>query len=212
MGLHGGDLSGSLITSRSGSAVYRINMHLKKTDDNNMVSVTASVFSKLINSWCELSLDDSSLVIAPYKTTLETNIMQPYAHGEVVLSVRFNEMGQFEEVNQKIHKAIPSRKYASSIHFQVDGGLNRNPFVETEKVLEFWDVVRSISKSLDIRTTKEHRWSTSDICFVEGDKFILDGFGPIGQKEQERSEYILRHSLLERALLLAMTLKEISKA
>jgi D-alanine-D-alanine ligase len=187
-------------------------MHLKKTDDTNMVSVTASVFSKLINSWCELSLDDSSLVIAPNKTTLETNIMQPYAHGEVILSVRFNEMGQFEAVDQKIYKAIPSRKYASDIHFQVDGGLNRIPFVETEKVLEFWDIVKNISNNLDIRTTKEHRWSTSDICFVEGDKFILDGFGPIGQKEQERSEYILRHSLQERALLLAMTLKEISKA
>ena len=39
LGLHGGDLSGSLIPSRSGSAVYRINMHLKKTDDSNMVSV-----------------------------------------------------------------------------------------------------------------------------------------------------------------------------
>ncbi|GAI04336.1 unnamed protein product [marine sediment metagenome] len=112
MGLHGGDLTGSLVTSRSGSASYRINMHLKKTEDSNMVSVAASVFSKLINSWCELSMDDNSLVIAPYKTTLNTNIMQPYAHGEVVLSVRYNALDQFEELDRKIRKVISSRKFA----------------------------------------------------------------------------------------------------
>ncbi|GAI04339.1 unnamed protein product [marine sediment metagenome] len=76
--------------------------------------------------------------------------------------------------------------------------------------MEFWNAVKQISSKLDIRITKEHRWSTSDICFVEGEKHVLDGFGPIGQKEQDRSEYILRHSMLERALLIAMTLKEIS--
>jgi D-alanine-D-alanine ligase len=212
LGLHGGDISGSLVTSRSGSAVYRINMHLKKTDDANMVSVTSSVFSRLINSWCELSLDDNSLVIAPYKTTLNTNITQPYAHAEVVLSVRFNELEQFEEVDQKIRKVIPARKYADKIHFQLDGGLNRNPFMQTAKVLDLWNTVKNISSKLDIRITKEHRWSTADICFVGEEKHMLDGFGPIGQKEQDRSEYILRHSLLERSLVLAMVLKEIGGA
>lgn len=212
IGIHGGDPGGSLVTSRSGASSYRFNMHLKETGDSNLVSVGASVFTRLINSWCELSLDDNSLVIAPYKTTLNTNIMQPYAHGEVILSVRFNDVEQYLEVDRKIRRMIPVRKYADQLHFQIDGGLRRNPFEETEKVQEFFKTVRTLAGKLDIRTRKEHRWSSSDICFVEGDKYILDGFGPVGQKEQERSEYILRHSLLERALLMAMTLREISKA
>jgi len=78
---------------------------------------------------------------------------------------------------RKIKKAIPSRKYENQIHFQIDGGLTRHPFPETDKVLEFWNMVKNISSKLDIRITKEHRWSTSDICFVEGEKLILDGFG-----------------------------------
>lgn len=210
LGLHGGDISGSLVTSRSGSAFYHCNMHLKKTDDSNMVSVAASVFSKLISNWCELSTDDNSLVIAPYKTALNTNIMQPYAHGEVFLSARYNQMDQFEEVDQKIRKILPQRKYAGKIHFLIDGGLNRDPFVESYKVIEFWNIVKTLAGKLDIRITKEHRWSSADICFVERDNYVLDGFGPIGQKEQDQSEYILRHGLLERALLIGMTLKEIS--
>ena len=210
LGLHGGDLSGSLITSRSGSAFYRFNMHLKNTSDSNMVSVAASVFSKLINNWCELSMDDQSLVIAPYKTSLSTNIMQPYAHGEVQLSVRYNQKEQFGELDSKLKKMIPRRKYADSILFQIDGGLARDPLIESEKINEFYALVRKISKPLDIRITREHRWSSSDICFAEPGLFTLDGFGPIGQKMQDKSEYILKHGLLERALLLAITLKEIS--
>jgi len=175
-----------------------------------MVSVAASIFSRLVNSWCELSMDDNSLVIAPYKTSLNTNIMQPYAHGEVLLSARYSQRDQFKELDQKIRKIVPRRKYADLIHFQIDGGFTRDPFEETEKVMEFWDRIKVLAGKLDIRLTKEHRWSSADICFVVGDVYMLDGFGPIGQKEQDKSEYILRHGLLERALLLAMTLKEIS--
>ena len=210
MGLHGGDLSGSLVTSRSGSAFYTFNMHLKKTDDANMVSVAASVFSRLINSWCELSLEDRSLVIAPYKSSMNTNIMQPYAHGEVQLSVRYNRMEQFGQVEQKLKKLIPSKRFADSIHFQMDGGMSRDPLMDTEKSREFYELVLGLSRNLDVRITREHRWSSSDICFADPAVPILDGFGPIGQKVQDRSEYILRHSLLERALLIAITLKEIS--
>ncbi len=210
VGLHGGDLSGSLITSRSGSAFYRCNMHLKSTDDSKLVTLAASVFTRLINSWCELSMDDETLVIAPYKSSLNTNIMQPYAHGEVLLSVRYNQKEQFSEVDRKLKKMIPARKYGSKIHFQMDGGLSRDPMLETDQVKEFHSRVSKLARSLDIRTAGEHRWSSSDICFVEEGKHVLDGFGPIGQKSQDRSEFVLRHSLLERALLIAMTLKEIS--
>lgn len=211
MGLHGGDLSGSLVTSRSGSAFYTFNMHLKKSDEANMVSVTASVFSRLINSWCELSMDDQSLVIAPYKSFLNTNIMQPYAHGEVQLSVRYNKKEQYSPVEQKIKKLIPRKKFADSIHFQIDGGMSRDPLVESEDSKKFFHLVQDLSRNLDVRITREHRWSSADICFVDPALPILDGFGPIGQKLQDRSEFILRHSLLERALLIAITLKEIAK-
>jgi D-alanine-D-alanine ligase len=211
MGLHGGDLSGSLVTSRSGSAFYTFNMHLKKSDDANMVSVAASTFSRLINSWCELSMDDRSLVIAPYKIQMNTNIMQPYAHGEVQLSVRYNQKEQFGLVEQKLKKLIPRKKFGDSIHFQIDGGMSRDPLVESDKSTEFFKLVQGLSRNLDIRIMKEHRWSSSDICFADPSLPILDGFGPIGQKMQDRSEYILRHSLLERALLIAITLKEVSK-
>jgi len=210
LGLHGGDISGSLVTSRSGSAVYRFNMHLQKTDDANMVTLAASTFTKLVHTWCELSVDDRSLVIAPYRTSLNTNILEPYAHGEVILSVRFNDMALYTSVDNRIRKLIPHRKFTNRILFQIEGGLRRPPMLETASINEFWEKARVTAGKLDIVLRREHRWSSADICFIEKEKQMLDGFGPVGQQEQDKSEYILRHSLLERATLLGVIMKEIS--
>ena len=136
--------------------------------------------------------------------------MQPYAHGEVELSVRYNQQDQFKVVDQKLKKMVPHKKYANAIHFQIEGGLSRNPLMETEKINDFYSKVKEHSGMLDIRITKEHRWSSSDICFADPDLYILDGFGPIGKKVEGQSEFILRHSLLERTLLIASSLKHIS--
>jgi D-alanine-D-alanine ligase len=210
IGTHGGDPNGSLVTSRSGAAYYRMHMHLKETGNAGLVSLASSVFAKLIHTWCELAVKEEGLLIAPNKTTMNSNIMDPYIHGETSLSVRFNDVEQYLRVDKKIRSLIPAKKYAKTILFQIEGGLRRNPFHETETVESFWKLVKPIADKLDIRLTKEHRWSSSDICFVDPGKHALDGFGPVGKKDQEKTEYILRHSLLERALLMAMTLKEIT--
>ena len=83
--------------------------------------------------------------------------------------------------------------------------MNENP-----GIINFWELVKKIARELDVMVTREHRWSSADICFIEQGKEMLDGFGPVGLQQQEKSEYILRHSLLERSALLAVTLKEIS--
>ena len=56
---------------------------------------------------------------------------------------------------------------------------------------------------------EEHRWGSSDICFVDSNKAMVDGMGPLGTKVKGGDEYILSHSLFERSALLALTLLEI---
>ena len=89
--------------------------------------------------------------------------------------------------------------------------MSRDHLVESEKSREFFKMVQKLSRNLDVRITREHRWSSADICYVDPSIPILDGCGPIGRKVQDGSDFILRHSLLERALLIAITLKEISR-
>ena len=78
--------------------------------------------------------------------------------------------------------------------------------VKTDQVERLWQVIKTIATDLDIRLREEHRWSSADVCFADRSAAMVDGFGPVGAKPPKRSEYILRHSLLERSTLLAMTL------
>lgn len=205
IGLHGGGANGSLITSRSGAAVYKCEINLTENKAER-VAQTAAQFSRLVASWCDLSLDDERLVIAPSNYTFNSNIMYPYVHGDVRLSVRFNDMESFNEVSEKIAYKLP-KKYLKGVDWQIVGGLRRPSMEESKKVTDFWHSIKETASKLDIRITKEHRWSSSDICFVDTERTaVIDGLGPVGDHSFEGNEYILTHSLQERALLLAMTL------
>jgi D-alanine-D-alanine ligase len=70
--------------------------------------------------------------------------------------------------------------------------------------------LKKIADRIDLRIIEEHRWSSSNICFVDINKPKIDGLGPIGAKQKEE-EYILRHSILDRSLMLALLLNEVSK-
>lgn len=209
--LHGGDKNGSIVTSRSGNAVYKISTSLLRKEHSEDVAMAASVFYKLINTYCDLSINDEKLVIAPSNMEFRSSIMNIHAYGEAEISVRFNDMDAFNKIDKQLREKIPARKYRNILHFQIEGGLRRPPMPETKTNLDFWNFVKKISQKIDVAITKEHRWSSSDICFIDVNKHILDGFGPVGSKDVGRTEFILRHSLLERSLLIAMTLNELIK-
>ncbi|MHC4518621.1 MAG: M20/M25/M40 family metallo-hydrolase [Planctomycetota bacterium] len=205
LGMHGGQLNGGLVTSRSGAAVYDCRLTLDKPRDAIDVARALGAFTRLISQWTELSDTDSGLVIAPFDVDAESNVMEHYAHGEARLSVRFNSPEQFDLVDEQIRKLVQRRK-SSQWTIQLEGGQRRPPMVKTAPVEKLWHVIESIASDLDIRLREEHRWSSADICFVDRNVPMADGFGPVGAGPPNRSEYTLRHSLLERSTLLAMTL------
>jgi D-alanine-D-alanine ligase len=205
LGLRGASAEGSLVTSRSGAAVYDCRLSLEGTQDAVDVARALGAFSRLISQWTALSDTENGILIAPFEIHAESNIMEHYAEGEVKLSVRFNSPAQFEPIEEQIHK-LARRRTGSRWSLRVEGGQRRPPMVRTARVEKLWSVMQSIAGDLDIRVREEHRWSSSDICFVNGNAAMIDGLGPVGAEPPDSSEYILRHSLLERSALLAMTL------
>jgi D-alanine-D-alanine ligase len=209
LGLHGGSLNNSVVTSRSGAAVYNSQMYLLNNKDAKYVAQSVGKFSKLLTSWTELSKPDEGLVIAPQQTQIESNITEPYAHASVNLSVRFNDKKQMEEVDEKIKKLIP-KKSNKIYEVQIEGGVRRPSMLRNERVEELYQKLKSIADKLDINLKEEHRWSSADVCFVDENKYLIDGIGPVGMKPSNKSEYILKHSLLERSTLLAAFLSELN--
>jgi D-alanine-D-alanine ligase len=115
-----------------------------------------------------------------------------------------------KSTDKKIRDLIP-KKYKNIIDFQIEGGQRRPPMKQTEKVKSLWQTIKAIAEKLDIDLHEEQRWSSADICFVENDKYIIDGLGPVGGKPPKDREYIIHHSLLERGALLAIILRELSR-
>jgi len=207
-GLHGGGINGTVVTSRSGSSVYKCDMNLMQTENANDVAEATGVFSKFISSVIDFSDAERGLVIAPYKVDISSNITQPYAHGEVTFSIRFSENELIDETDQRI-KRLTSKKYKVPLHIQIEGSMRRPAMKHTENIALLWQIVKDMAKKLDIQLREEHRWSSADICFADESKCMIDGMGPVGLKPVKKTEFILRHSLLERATLLAMTLNEL---
>jgi D-alanine-D-alanine ligase len=209
IGLAGSSMKGTVVSSRSGAASYNCQMNLMRAEKAEDVARATNIFSKAMDDWTDLTDADSGLVVAG-DVTIKSNITDLYAHGEASLSVRFNNPDQIEEIDRKIRNIVP-KKQRERIHLQIEGGLRRPPMLRTEKVEQIWTMVKKLAERLDIRLFEEHRWSSAEICFVENYSPMLDGFGPIGAQPRGKEEFILRHSLLERAVLLAMTLYELGR-
>lgn len=209
LGIHGALIQGGIVTSRSGASRYRLEFNLDKCQSSIDVSKTSKWFGQLIESWTNLSNEEKGVIIAPHNITFESNIMEPFAHGSVKLSVRFNEAKQVSETNEQIHSILKRRKN-KHVYYQIEGGERRPPMEKTPQVQMLWKKIKLVGDSLDIQLREEHRWSSADICFADKSKLMIDGLGPVGTKEQNR-EKIYKHSLLERAVLLANLLIELQK-
>ncbi len=210
LGLKGAFLDGGLVSTRSGAAVYRCYMNLSNNANAANVALAQSKFLNFVKRCVDQSDYEKGFIVAVSKNKMESNINNPYAHAEVQFSVRYQNVEDIDNFHKKIARLIPN-KDLKLFDFQLKKGEHRpamNPAPEKET---FWKKIKALSKSLDIRLIEEHRWSSSDICFVDRNKPTIDGMGPVGDKPQKSREYILRHSLLERALLLAMTINEINR-
>ncbi len=210
IGLKGGGIKGTAVTSRSGAAQYSCQMNFEKGIEAEEVAQSVEKFSKILTRWTKLTDTSTGVVVAPRKVEIDTNIAEVVAHGEAILSVRFNTVDMGEEVDKKI-KNIIKKDPSGKLRVQIEGGIRRPPLLKTKRRERFWKRIKAIADSVDIRLLEEHRWSSSDVCFIEDDKPVIDGLGPVGAEHREHSEFILRHSLLERATLLALILSDLSR-
>lgn len=206
--MHGGNIEGSVVTSRSGSASYTYNLKLIDSNHSENVALAASHFFKTISAIVDLGKNDTENVIAPFATNFQSNIFKTVAYGTAKISVRFNTAADFERIDQRIRKITSlSRRLAKTFQSQLDGGLTRQPLPSSEKSMEFFETISRIARRIDSSVVSEHRWSSSDICNISIDVPKVDGLGPIGGFDKQKSEFIIRHSLVDRALLLALLLQ-----
>jgi D-alanine-D-alanine ligase len=203
LGMQGASRQGGLVTSRSGSAQYSYHLNTKGNQSSEIVSRVARYFSKTVHAVLDISKKDPQEMIVPSAMTFASNLFEGKAHGEVTFSARFNTMAKFEELDASIKKALQVNGLKKQIEVSVSGGLNRPPLPLLPHDQERVQKWLTIGKSMDIRLTQEHRWSSAPICAAEGAVFRLDGLGGVGGYEDGK-EYILTGSLADKALLVSV--------
>lgn len=209
LSLHGGNTDGSIITSRSGSASYSYSLKLLPPSNSDNVELAAMHFFHTLASMVDLGKYDTENVITPYNTDFQSNLFKMSAYGSSKISVRFNNAADYDNIDKHIRKiANLPRKYQKIFHSQFDGGVTREPLPATEQNKALFERLKGLAKSIDSSIVEEHRWSSADICNIPADIPKLDGLGPMGGFDKQKSEFILRHSLIDRGLLLAMLLKK----
>ncbi len=206
LAMSGSSKNSSLVLSRSGSAVYRYETKLINTHESENVSFTAMNFAKTIASIADISRNDKENVIAPYDIQFNSNIFKVNAHGSAGISVRFNSKETLDEIEKKIKKIISAQKKSKTYQTQFEGGIKRQAMEVSDSNKKFYKEIYTLAKKIDVRITKEHRWSSSDICHIEKDCPKIDGLGPVGEYLLTNNERIIRHSIIERSHLLALVL------
>ncbi|MDZ7721338.1 MAG: ATP-grasp domain-containing protein [candidate division KSB1 bacterium] len=204
--MSGSSRSGGLVTSRSGSASYRYDIKLTQRNSAEQVSMAGVAFNKTLAAIIDLSKNDSENVIAPYDIQFKSNIFKVFAYGTAGISVRYNSKEIFDIIEKRIKKITSTQKRNKIYQVHFEGGSRRPAMPETEAMQKFYQDIKRLSKSIDVRTTKEHRWSSSDICHIQSDQPKIDGMGPTGEFITTTNERILKHSLIDRSLLLALVL------
>jgi D-alanine-D-alanine ligase len=204
----GSTKEGGIVLSRSGSAAYRYEVKLIKKDEPENVSLTAMHFNKTLASITDISKNDPENVIAPYDIQFTSNIFKDYAHGSAGISVRYNSIETLDDIEKKIKKIISPQKRSKVFQVHFEGGQKRPAMMKSEVNVNFFKRIKNLAKSIDVRISEEHRWSSSDICHIMKDQPKIDGMGPVGEYLPHNNERILKHSIIERSLLLALLLND----
>lgn len=211
LGLKGAFLDGGMVTSRSGAGTYEISLNLIDNSQESNILKASQIYNRLVSSLTGISNEEEGILVTPSLLSFNSNVSNLSANGRINLAVRYNNRDQLKKIEQEVSK-LTRKKYARLLDFYISVGNKRPPMQRSEKVEQFWQLAKSTADTLDIRLREEHRWSSSDICFVPDSVFRLDGMGPIGIRDENRQEYILKYSLIERSALLATLIKNLGNS
>ena len=73
-----------------------------------------------------------------------------------------------------------------------------------------FEKIEQLAKIVEVRTKKAHGDIGTSLSHVPDEIPSLDGFGPVTGNSGSKNEYVVRDSLIDRAVLLALTIHKAS--
>ncbi len=209
IGLGGAGLAGEIITSCSGILRYNIeiNRSSKKAGANLIGRQTDPLLyaSDIIPKLQKISIKESGVTVII--TALETKGGEDTAPDHVSLSFRIHypQPQQKDNLEKEVYRLFHADP-KWPIHVHVTRGHQRRPLLESEDDLAFYGKIEQLAKIVEVRTKKSHGDVGTSLSHVPDEIPSLDGFGPVTGNSGRKDEYVVRDSLIDRAVLLALTI------
>jgi len=205
-----GAIPGGIATSCSGITKYKIDMvHNRRPNESNR-EVIPDMCRKVI-AWKKISSDypDARVTISDFSA--KTSFGRAPDYGKLSLVSRYMNYYQREFFDAKIKK-IAKQKTGSKLDVHVIQQVTRDPIEKTNEIAKFYNMVEGLAKPAEISVSPEHRFAASSICDAVDGKPKLGSLGAVGADYRTPNEHIIRDSLIDRALLLALVANKCASA
>ena len=127
-------------------------------------------------------------------------------HATAKIDFRFTAREDYDQLQRKIDKlAMHCRVPNTAASYEITS--TRPPMPVCEDNEQLFKTIAKTGHELGIELAAENRQGVSDANLIAAEKVpVVDGLGPVGDKDHSSDEYIHRASLPQRALLIAGTI------
>ena len=204
-----GNSDGGIATSCSGYTRYHIDMsHMH--DRSGIKDVIPNMCKKVID-WKKMShkLTDARTLI--YNFSCTTSLGRSPDFGRLELESRYRDDEQGKLLDKKL-RDIAKKKEEVKLDVHVHRDVTRPPVLSNKDTEKFYGEVEKLAKSAEIKIKPYHRYITSDLSYVPVNIPTLGSMGPLAENIGTANEYIQRDSIIDRSILLALTINHCSKS
>ena len=207
LGMKWGETDGGIITSGYGRDDYKIEVSGTRhaSDPQDLIP---DICRRII-SLSRLSRDDSRIRVSSVRAHTSYGGAPDYASISIVTNFATKALGNATE---RQVRQILGKKGAARMDIEMLKENRREPIIETEWTRKLYGIVEEQAGTIDVPVRMAERLISSDISHVPDGIPALDGMGPLGAGYRSPSEYIVKTSLIDRALLLALTLHRCASA
>lgn len=200
--------NGGVAVSCSGSTRYNIDMTHIRSPTETIKDLIPDMCKKIV-LWKGISGDspDARITISEFHAT--TSFGRSPQYGRLTLESRYVTHEQGLKFNSELHR-IAKKRDKSKLDIHISKQVTRDPLEGSENTMNFYELIQGIAVESDIKISSRHRYATSSLCDVLQDIPMIGSMGPLGVDFRTPNEHILKDSLIDRGVLLALVLNKLA--
>ncbi len=203
IGMKWAELDGSVITSCFGRDDYKIEITNTRESANPALSEIIPIVCKKILALNKLEKKDTRIKVSSMEARTSYGRSPDFASISVMTNFTTKTLGN--ELETQIKKTLKSKE-TMKLDIEISKGVRREPIVESSATKKLFDLIKEQASRIDLNVKAANRLISSDISHVPDGIPAIDGLGPLGGEYRTPNEFILKDSLIDRALLLALVL------